>query len=1079
MQAHMQATQATKTSESVCNQNLYHLLPSMATIHLLATVKPVPLHTRHFTPAGTQSSSLLSSSSCLFRNWARGRDLSLISQKRRKGPCREALTGRARTLEWWELPPDPALEQGHDDVARRGSESKDLGPLSRASSLPPWVPASSASSSSSASVFSVRKKAAAPRKAPLQTAPDGAASEGSPAPHWLKEGRSQNASDERSLGRYDAPWEPSGESRWADEGDEVWGKGELRRERRGPELRTRAGAAGAAATQSQSPPSTSYSTSPRPSRAPWQRDHSPSSTSSAPAPPRSQGARSAPSESSYPARFSKYSQKPSRLPAGYQPHLAAAMAAPPRQILSTEGGTPWTEYGDHDDADADAALSAAGDKPGATTQDFHDGRGGLSADVHAQGDTPRRVYRRIDDGDGGGGEGEEESERRAEGERWEGEQRGTRGGERGEGRREGAGPGAGSGGGGARGVSGSGSGSGSGRAQKQKKQQQQPLPLPEGDPEIPAVEFPFEFMYSYSETPKVAPIGFREPPMSPFGPSTMSRPWTGGAPMQKSKKNRLPRILPEFDNFAELPPAGRRHGPKPVQPPGPYAADEGPKYVRTREEIMGEPLTRQEVQEMIDDCSRTNRQVNLGRDGLTHNMLTLVHSHWKRSRLAKIKCKGVPTVDMDNVCSAVEVRSPPPLRRRDGLTHNMLTLVHSHWKRSRLAKIKCKGVPTVDMDNVCSAVEEVGEVPAVVMAVLVVVVMVAAVVVVQEKTGGAIVRRAGGVLHVFRGRNYNYRLRPQLPLMLWKPPSPVYPRLIQDAPPGLTKDEANDFRKRGRRLKPICKLGKNGVYLTLVRDVRAAFRFSELVKVDCKGLDKSDYKKIGAKLQELVPCVLLSFEKEQILMWRGPAKTAAVDGNAPEATQEPPAADAGATGEAGAVGAAAERDGSLSETADNSDGHAAAAAPEAAESDSRMQVSEGSGLITFADDEEDAISPRGTPSTHHLEAYMEGEVEFKEEQWYTFEGGEGSETEGEREAKKGEGKDVATPAATAAATGEGPALDQEEAGSAPVARDKVLTGKERKRIDEFEVLWNVALKTGQAQPVDGVESESDAESAEV
>jgi len=42
---------------------------------------------------------------------------------------------------------------------------------------------------------------------------------------------------------------------------------------------------------------------------------------------------------------------------------------------------------------------------------------------------------------------------------------------------------------------------------------------------------------------------------------------------------------------------------------------------------------------------------------------------------------------------------------------------------------------------------------------------------------------------------------------------------------------------------------KNGVYTSLVKDVRDAFEGSILVKVNCKGLDPSDYKKIGAKLK--------------------------------------------------------------------------------------------------------------------------------------------------------------------------------------------------------------------------------------
>jgi hypothetical protein len=43
--------------------------------------------------------------------------------------------------------------------------------------------------------------------------------------------------------------------------------------------------------------------------------------------------------------------------------------------------------------------------------------------------------------------------------------------------------------------------------------------------------------------------------------------------------------------------------------------------------------------------------------------------------------------------------------------------------------------------------------------------------------------------------------------MLWKPVTPVYPRLIQRAPEGLTLQEASGMRNKGRKLIPICKLG--------------------------------------------------------------------------------------------------------------------------------------------------------------------------------------------------------------------------------------------------------------------------------
>lgn len=294
---------------------------------------------------------------------------------------------------------------------------------------------------------------------------------------------------------------------------------------------------------------------------------------------------------------------------------------------------------------------------------------------------------------------------------------------------------------------------------------------------------PFEFMYSYTETPKkVKPLSLREPPVVPFG---LPRPWTGRKPFPASKKK-----LPEFDSFT--PPPANKKGVKPVQKPGPFLPGSGPRYVMSREEVLGEALTGEEVTELVEGCKKTKRQLNMGRDGLTHNMLDNIHAHWKRRRVCKIKCKGVCTVDMDNVCDQLE-----------------------------------------------------------------------------EKTGGKIIYRRGGVVYLFRGRNYNYKTRPRFPLMLWKPVTPVYPRLVQRVPEGLTSEEATDMRKRGRELTSICKLGKNGVYIKLVKHVREAFEACELVRIDCQGLNPSDYRKIGAKLMDLVPCVLISFENEHILMWRG------------------------------------------------------------------------------------------------------------------------------------------------------------------------------------------------------------------
>lgn len=296
---------------------------------------------------------------------------------------------------------------------------------------------------------------------------------------------------------------------------------------------------------------------------------------------------------------------------------------------------------------------------------------------------------------------------------------------------------------------------------------------------------PFEFQFSYSETPKAKPLAIREPAFLPFAPPTMPRPWTGKAPMKKAKRNV--RLFGTVEEEEEGNGVQRR-----MEMRAGYDFGRFSGVVKPRNELLGKPLTKLEARDLVKPYLSSNRQVNLGRDGLTHNMLELIHTHWRREPICKVRCLGVPTVDMNNVCRCLE-----------------------------------------------------------------------------EKTGGKIIFRVGGIAYLFRGRNYDPRNRPQYPVMLWKPATPVYPKLIQEAPEGLTKAEADVFREKGKKLLPICKLAKNGVYATLVRDVRSAFEECPIVKINCTGMHASDYKKIGAKLKELVPCVLLSFDDEQILMWRG------------------------------------------------------------------------------------------------------------------------------------------------------------------------------------------------------------------
>ncbi|CAA2970381.1 CRS2-associated factor 1, chloroplastic [Olea europaea subsp. europaea] len=206
--------------------------------------------------------------------------------------------------------------------------------------------------------------------------------------------------------------------------------------------------------------------------------------------------------------------------------------------------------------------------------------------------------------------------------------------------------------------------------------------------------------YTYTETPKLKPLKLREPLVSPFGPSSIPKPWLGRKPLPPCKK------LPEFDSL-QLPPAHEK-GVNPVQAPGPFLPGSGPKS-------------------SFEGCKKSQGQLNMGRDGLTHNMLDNIHAHWKRRRVCKIKCKGVCTVDMDNIC----------------------------------------------------------------------------------QTGGKVIYNRGGVIYLFCGRNYNYKTRPLFPLMLWKPITPVYPRLIKRVPEGFTLEEASQIWKLGHNLTAICKLERH------------------------------------------------------------------------------------------------------------------------------------------------------------------------------------------------------------------------------------------------------------------------------
>ncbi|XAR56680.1 hypothetical protein NMG60_11037251 [Bertholletia excelsa] len=298
------------------------------------------------------------------------------------------------------------------------------------------------------------------------------------------------------------------------------------------------------------------------------------------------------------------------------------------------------------------------------------------------------------------------------------------------------------------------------KKKKQKKSQNESSTDSEEGKSFPLMsDLPFDFRYSYSETnTSIEPIGFREPPrFSPFGPGRLDRKWTG--------------TCAPADQAGDL-----------------------EKIAEQRSAVLGEPLSEEEISELVEryrhsDCSR---QINLGKGGVTHNMIDDIHNHWKRAEAVRIKCLGVPTLDMDNVCFHLE-----------------------------------------------------------------------------DKSGGKIIYRHINILLLYRGRNYDPKKRSIIPMMLWKPHAPIYPRLVKNVADGLTFEETKEMRNRGLLLPPLMKLSRNGVYVNVVERVREAFQTEQVIRLDCSYMGTSDCKKIGVKLRELVPCVPILFKDEQIILWRG------------------------------------------------------------------------------------------------------------------------------------------------------------------------------------------------------------------
>jgi len=95
----------------------------------------------------------------------------------------------------------------------------------------------------------------------------------------------------------------------------------------------------------------------------------------------------------------------------------------------------------------------------------------------------------------------------------------------------------------------------------------------------------------------------------------------------------------------------------------------------------------------------------------------------------------------------------------------------------------------------------------------------------QDKTFGKVIFRHGGTLILYRGRNYNSRKRPAIPVMLWKPHEPVYPRLIKTTIDGLSIEETKAMRKRGLAVPALTKLGM----LSILSNFGCQFTFVNVI----------------------------------------------------------------------------------------------------------------------------------------------------------------------------------------------------------------------------------------------------------
>lgn len=80
----------------------------------------------------------------------------------------------------------------------------------------------------------------------------------------------------------------------------------------------------------------------------------------------------------------------------------------------------------------------------------------------------------------------------------------------------------------------------------------------------------------------------------------------------------------------------------------------------------------------------------IGKGGVTHNMLEDIHNHWKRAEAVRIKCLGVPTLDMENICFHLEVWNCEPPVNLYSLKHCDFSTGFNFGSRSGRSQSDCR-----------------------------------------------------------------------------------------------------------------------------------------------------------------------------------------------------------------------------------------------------------------------------------------------------------------------------------------------------------------------------------------------------